>query len=141
MIKKIIKNLKPTDHDLNIKYTCTNCGSDHWVTEKAAKYHKFVIVCECDAVLKPRPIKETKFLYKKRKLKTSPEIDRTTERSQETMQDLDIDCLAKCCKVLEGYGFSQDEAESLLKQAYEETKSTDCITLVKYSLFKLGDKK
>jgi hypothetical protein len=126
---------------LNIKYTCTNCGSDHWVTEKAAQYHKFVIVCECDTVLKPRPIKETKFLYRKRQKKTSQEIDKTTAGSQESAQGLDVDCIAKCCKVLEGYGFSQAESESLLKLAYEETKSTDCITLIKYSLFKLGDKK
>lgn len=141
MIKKIIKNLKPTDYDLNIKYTCTNCGSDHWVTEKAAKYSKFVIVCECDTVLKPKPIQQTKFLYKKRKPKSQVFTETVENNTEAESENLSVDSLKKCCKVLEGYGFSQTEAESLLELAYAETKSTDCVELIKYSLFKLGDKK
>lgn len=138
MIKKIVKNLRPTDSDINLKYTCPNCYTDHWVSEKAARYSKFVIVCECDTILRLKTILKTKFVFKKRKTKASADIDKT--KTQEVSHDLPVDCFDKCAKILKGYGFNHTECENLLKSAYNDTKSTDCATLIKYSLLNFGDK-
>lgn len=132
MITKKIKNLKPTEYNIHIKYTCPVCDSNHWISEKEASYEKFVIVCDCDSILKPKTIESIRCRYKKKIVKQQPSVVITP-------QVLDNDILKRCCVSLEAYGFSIKEAENLIQQSYRETNSQDCIFLVKHSLLKLGE--
>jgi hypothetical protein len=68
-IKKI-KNLRPIDVDVNFKYVCPNCCLEHWVTLKQVQYNKFVIVCDCDVILKPKTVEKIRTVYHKKNVKS-----------------------------------------------------------------------
>jgi hypothetical protein len=130
MLQNQIKNLRPTDYDITFRYVCPNCSNDHWVRLKQVQYEKFVIVCDCDTILKIKPIESIKLKFK-RKPKT---------KKQEDKEEIQPDLLNRCCVALTSYGFSKKESESLVKECYAESKSKDCINLVKLSLSKFGEK-
>lgn len=125
-IKKI-KNLRPTETDGSFKYTCPNCSSDYWVALRQVRCKEFVIVCDCETVLKPKLVELIKIVYKKRKEKSSSE------------DVIDSEILDRCCKSLMSYGFDKEEAIKLIQKAYKDTKNTDCATLVKMSLSNFGE--
>jgi hypothetical protein len=125
-IKKI-KNLRPTETDGSFKYTCPNCSSDYWVSLRQVRCKEFVIVCDCETVLKPKLVELIKIVYKKRKEKSSSE------------DVIDSEILDHCCKSLMSYGFDKEEATKLIQKAYKDTKNTDCATLVKMSLSNFGE--
>jgi hypothetical protein len=127
-----IKNLRPIEIDASFKYVCPNCSGEYWVTLRQVKCEQFVIVCDCDTVLKPKPIEQIKIRYKKKKEKPTSE----TKISEDL---IDSEILDRCCKSLISYGFDREEAERLVKKAYSDTKNTDCATLVKMSLSKFGE--
>lgn len=129
--KNKIKNLKPIDLDLSFGYTCPSCSTVHWVRLKQAQYDKFVIVCECDTILKPRTVENIKILYKK---KRSTKVDNIESK------EIDSKILDICCKALLPYGFSKQEAQELIKKTYADCKSLDCSTLIKLSLTNFGEK-
>ena len=133
-IRTMIKHLKPVEYDIHIKYICPNCSGEHWVSDKEAKYEKFIIVCSCGDILKPKIIESIRFKYRKRKHKQTPII--TTETSSEILEDI----IKKCSDALVTYGFELKEAEERIRQAYNETNSKDYIFLVKHALLKLGEK-
>lgn len=122
-----IKNLRPTEIDGSFKYTCPNCSSDYWITLKQARCKDFVIVCDCETVLKPKPVELIKIVYKKKKDKIKSE------------DVIDAEILDRCCKSLASYGFDKEEATKLIQKAYKDTKNTDCATLVKMSLSNFGE--
>jgi len=129
MIQNQIKNLKPTDYDITFRYVCPNCFNDHWVRLKQVQYEKFVIVCDCDTILKIKPIELIKLKFKR---KPKKQID--------NKEEIQPDLLNRCCISLSAYGFSRKESESLVRECYSESKSKDCINLVKLSLSKFGEK-
>ena len=120
-----IKNLRPTDYDISLRYVCPNCSNEHWLRLKQAQYEKFVIVCDCDTLLKIKPIESIKFKFKKK---------------QNKKQEINGDLLTRCCNALSSYGFSRQESESLVKECYLENKTQDSMKLVKLSLSKFGEK-
>lgn len=127
-----IKNLRPTEIDGSFKYTCPNCSSDYWVTLNQVKCKEFVIVCDCESVLKPKVVELIKIVYKKREKKIVKE---------KVLKDsIDSEMLSRCCKVLSSYGFDKEEAEQLIKQAYSIDKNADCIKLVKVAISNFGGK-
>jgi hypothetical protein len=132
--KNKIKNLRPIDLDLTLGYTCPTCSTTHWVRLNQAQYDKFVIVCDCDTILKPKVIENVKILYKKKKSPTNTK----SEANQD--QEIDPKILETCCKALFSYGFSKLEAQDLIKKAYATCKSLDCSTLIKLSLSNFGEK-
>lgn len=132
MIASKIKNLRPTEIDGSFKYTCPNCSSDHWVTLKQARCEHFVIVCDCESVLKPKTVESIKIVYKKKKEKI------TTEKVPE--DSIDSEILNRCCKTLSSYGFDKEEAEQLIRKAYSSDKNADCIKLVKIAISNFGGK-
>ena len=135
--KNKIKNLKPIDLDLTFGYTCPSCSATHWVRLKQAQYDKFVIVCDCNAILKPRTIENIKILYKKKRVSTKAEAGGADAIQNE---EIDSKVLDTCCKSLLGYGFSKQEAQELVKKTYADCKSLDCSTLIKLSLTNFGGK-
>jgi hypothetical protein len=128
-----IKNLRPTETDGSFKYTCPNCSSDYWATLKQVRCKHFVIVCDCETVLKPKPIETIKIVYKKKKEKPSLE----TKKSEDIISS---EILDRCCKTLISYGFDKEEAEDLIKKAYSIDKNADCVKLVKIALSNFGEK-
>ena len=127
-IKKI-KNLRPIDVDVNLKYVCPNCCLEHWVTLKQVQYSKFVIVCDCDVILKPKTVEKIRTVYHKKNVKSK--IDETT---------IDPKLLNVCCRTLETYGFGKEESVILVKKAYLDTKSIEAAVLIKHSLSNFGEK-
>jgi hypothetical protein len=128
MIQNQIKNLRPTDYDITFRYVCPNCSNEHWVRLKQVQYEKFVIVCDCDTILKIKPIESIKLKFKRK------------PKKQENKEEIQLELLNRCCMALSSYGFSRKESESLVKECYAESKSKDCINLVKLSLSKFGEK-
>jgi hypothetical protein len=126
-----MRNLKPTNCDITLRYVCPNCSNEHWIRLKQAQYEKFVIVCDCDIILKTKPIVSVKILYRKKK---------SEKKVVHKQEEIDSAILDRCFNSLSAYGFSRKESESLVKECYKESKSTDCITLVKLSLSKFGEK-
>ena len=126
---KII-NLKPIEVDSSFKYICPVCENEHWVFLRQVKYNKFVLVCECGNILKPKTIESLKVIYKKRRKKIL-DIEEAT---------IGTDLLNRCSEVLIKYGFNKKEAEDLVKNAYISNTTADCSTLVKMALSKFGEK-
>ena len=133
-MKNKIKNLRPIDLDLSLGYACPTCSTTHWVRLNQAQYDKFVIVCDCDTILKPKVVEDVKILYKKKKSPTN------TKSESNQNQEIDPKILETCCKALFSYGFSKLEAQDLIKKAYATCKSLDCSTLIKLSLSNFGEK-
>jgi len=133
--KHKIKNLKPIDLDLSFGYTCPSCSTIHWVRLKQAQYDKFVIVCDCDTILKPKTVESIKILYKKKRASINVDSGDLVKN-----EELDPKVLDTCCKALLAYGFSKQEAQELVKKTYADCKSLDCSTLIKLSLTNFGEK-
>ena len=133
--KHKIKNLKPIDLDLSFGYTCPSCSTIHWVRLKQAQYDKFVIVCDCDTILKPKTVESIKILYKKKRASINVDSGDLVKN-----EELDPKVLNTCCKALLAYGFSKQEAQELVKKTYADCKSLDCSTLIKLSLTNFGEK-
>jgi hypothetical protein len=129
---KKIKNLRPIDLDLTMGYACPSCSTMHWVKLNQAQYDKFVIVCGCNTILKPKTVENIKILYKTKKV--SNKINSIKN------EEIDSKILDICVKALMPYGFSKQEAQDLVKKTYTDCKSLDCSTLIKLSLTNIGEK-
>jgi hypothetical protein len=141
MKTKTLKNQKPIDIDLHIKYACPNkdCGYHHWLSLKETQTKNFKVVCDCALVFKPKRIKTIKITY-------ASSVSKTTKRKEVTKSSaIDNDdksipsyLLEKSIKILVGYGFDKDEAEKLLKDSYSKNPELDCGKLVKNTLVLFG---
>lgn len=160
MIKLKIKNVKPIEIDAHFKYRCPKCGWDHWISLKEAKTKNFKIVCDCNTSFKPKQIKNISIEYciKNKSSKLTPtsqdsiqsnitSINNTqSETKIEVVEKpvirnlLDKEILDKCSKLLISYGFTSNEAKTLINQAYEKTNSDNVGLLVKNALELIGDK-
>lgn len=125
----IKKNLRPTDIDAHIKYQCPKCGIQHWISLKEAKTKNFKVVCDCDTVFKPKQIERLKIIYSHNKKPKK-------EDSQEILVPGEI--LNKCSSILITYGFTKQEADNMIKKAYIQNQTNDCVQLIKYTLETLG---
>lgn len=140
---KILKNQKPIDSDIHLKYRCPKpkCGLEHWLSLKEAKTKNFKIVCDCGLIFQPKPIKNVRVSFKrKRKSKT-----RLVEPSQEpntnsTPEKVISPTVQKyCVDKLIGYGFTNVEALTFVSNAHNKFHTSDPILLLKYILQNLGD--
>ena len=128
--QKILKNQKPTDLDIHVKYTCGNCGCVHWLFLKEAQTKNYKIVCDCDTVIKPKTVRKIKVLYETKALKKV--------LPTEVSQEIPVDLLKKCVTILTGYGFDKEESEILTKKHYKTNPSLNCVDLIKYILKSFG---
>jgi len=87
-------------------------------------------VCDCESVLKPKPVESIKIVYKKKKEKTISKDN----------NEISPEILNRCCETLIPYGFDKEEAEQLIRKAYSIDKNADCIKLVKMVIFDFGGK-
>jgi hypothetical protein len=134
-MSRIKKNQKPIDNDAHFKYRCPNCDVDHWISFNQAKTKNYKIVCDCDTVIQPKRIKKIKIVYYDNLQKqTTKEI----VSSNSSPVNIDSALLSKCVGVLVGYGFTGNEAESMVKQTHAMFPTDDCIVLIKKTLESIG---
>jgi len=133
--KQTIKNLRPTEFNLHLKYVCPMCSVEHWLSLEEAKTKGYLIVCDCDSVLRVKLIDSLgiKF-YKKQKSTKTVESEKVIETDK-----ISLDLLSKCCTILSSYGYEKSEVEYLIIKTYENSPTTDIKTLVKNTLMKIGD--
>jgi hypothetical protein len=111
------------------------CSVEHWLSLEEAKTKGYLIVCDCDSVLRVKLIDSLgiKF-YKKQKSTKTVESEKVIE-----IDKISIDLLSKCCTILSSYGYEKSEVEHLIIKTYENSPTTDIKTLVKNTLMKIGD--
>lgn len=136
---KTLKNQKPIDIDVHLKYLCpnTNCGYSHWLSLKETQTKNFKVVCDCGTVFLPKSIKKLKVVYcatKKIFEKKTKNVITIAKEDSDISQEL----LDKAKKTLIAYGFDAIEAESLIKDSYKQKPEQDCVKLVKNTLVLFG---
>jgi hypothetical protein len=134
---KTLKNQKPIDTDIHLKYLCpnTSCGYTHWLSLKETQTKNFKVVCDCGTVFQPKTVKKLKLIYLARKKSCSNQ----TKTSVATIDnEVPQDLLNKAKKILIGYGFDALEAENLIKDSFKQKPEKDCVKLVKNTLVLFG---
>jgi hypothetical protein len=130
MKTKKIKNLKPIELNIHIKYKCPECDVEHWLSFEEAKTKEYVIVCCCKAKLKVKPIKSIGIVYSKSKsCKPNP---------QKQSQTIPIALLESCAKILAGYGYSSKEAKTLIEESYSRNPTDNALVIIKNILTTIG---
>lgn len=136
--KKILKNQKPIDTDIHLKYRCSepDCGCEHWLSLKETQTKKFRVVCECGLVFQPKAIKNVKIIFAKKKPQVIvPVKPQTIPKNIEIPKDIQEYCIGK----LIGYGFTTNEALTFSARAYTKCQTTNATLLLKYILTNLGE--
>jgi hypothetical protein len=133
--KQIVRNLRPTELNVHLKYVCPACSVEHWLSLEEAKTKGYLIVCDCDSVLKVKLVDSLKVKFYKKE--TGTKIAKS-EKVEETSK-IDVDLLSKCCTILVGYGYDKSEIEKLITKTYQSNPTTDIKTLVKNTLMNIGD--
>ena len=133
--KQTIKHLRPTELNVHLKYTCPTCSIEHWLSLEEAKTKGYLIVCDCNSILKVKLVDSLKVkFYKKEKSTKIVESEKVVETEK-----ISVDLLSKCCTILSSYGYEKSEVEHLIIKTYENSPTTDIKTLVKNTLMKIGD--
>lgn len=127
-MKTIQKRLKPIDIDTHLKYECPHCSAIHWLTLKETQTKGFIIVCECNNVLRVQTVSKIKIAYR-----------RKTKKHKTVTQSNDVDIVGKCAKILINYGFETDEATALVEKAITVSKETDVVKIIKLCLSIFGE--
>lgn len=129
---RIIRNQTPIDCDAHFKYVCPNpkCSIQHWQSLQQVKVKNYKIVCDCGFIIKPKQIKSIDISY----------VNDEENGSKDTNKIISSDLLDKSTKILVNYGFTKEEASSMIKDAYDKNPTTECSTLVKQTLESFGVK-
>jgi hypothetical protein len=134
-------NQKPTEHDIHLKYLCSHCGETHWLSFLEASTKNFKIVCCCGNTFKVKRVDGFKLKYANRK-KKSTVVQHTTNpmvSNSLTEQEIPIDLLHNCVKILIGYGYDKQESIELLSSTYRKNPVDSVSSLVKQTLASLKD--
>ena len=143
ILKKKTKNLRPIEIDGHFKYRCPNCGIDHWASFKEASTKNFIIVCDCETVFSIKRILNLDIIYSSKKKKIQKTVEPTTTIEKvvkDTVESVKIpdQTLSKATKMLIALGFMKDEAEIMLKGAYDASPTENIALLVKNAVAKIG---
>lgn len=130
MKPKKIKNLKPIELNLHIKYKCPKCDVEHWLSLDEAKTKEYITVCYCKTKLKVKPIKSIRIVYSK-----SRPSKLKSEKESETIP---IALLENCVKILTGYGYSSKESKALVEESYSKNPVDDALVIIKNILTTIG---
>jgi transcription elongation factor Elf1 len=120
-------NLKPVEHDVHLKYLCPVCNEVHWLSLNEAKTKNFTVVCECGEAFRVKRVSQIKLDYAKRKI-------------QKEKQSIPLDLLDRSVKILIPYGFTKEEASSMLSESYSKNPIENILLLIKQTLENLGEK-
>lgn len=144
--------LKPASKDIYYEYVCPKCGCNHWINHKEACTKNFKIVCDCDIIIRPKRIIDTEIVYAQHKKPSSPSPVKPLENNETPIEDivdhspdgkeeeaiLDDYVLSEASKILVGYGYEDNEADDLIRKAFELEKQNDISVLVKAVLKGIG---
>lgn len=119
-----MKNLKPTEYDLHLKYSCPYCEYSHWLSIYEAQTDKFLIVCDCKKILRVKTVDSFKIKYKPKK---------------NAVNKNEKDYINKVISGLINYGFSKQEATEAVEKTIKENNITDPIQILKIALKKIGE--
>lgn len=130
IVKATKRNQKPIDSDVHFKYRCpnSNCSADHWRTLKEVSVKNFKIVCYCGLIIKPKQIKGIKIKYKE-------DIKLEEKKINSNIPE---DLLTKSIEILTNYGFTYEEAGTLIKSSYLDKPTDNCVILIKNTLENIG---
>ena len=130
----IQKRQKPIDYDVHLKYRCSSCERDHWLSLAEAKTKNFKIVCECGLAIKPKLINQIKLIYH-----SSHKSKLTTIKTEQKVEEnVPVDLLNKCTKILGDYGFEPSEAKKMVTKCFVEQPTSNCLELIKHVLTYFG---
>lgn len=138
-------NLEPVEADINLKYKCPSCGSEHWLSHKETKIHDFKVFCEiCENILTPKPVKSitVNFIEQQQKQQENKQQQRKEEQKEEEEEEKqtvsDLDFISEAENALIGFGFTKREAKEMIALEYKKTGEKNPAKLVKFSLDLLG---
>lgn len=145
---QLIKNLKPSEIEAHLKYKCPACEISHWISLKEASTRGFIIVCECNVILKPKLITDLRIKYEKKKTitKIEPIEENISQDKSETIEIKESEIkeppklvppkelFDSCVPVLQNYGFTQSEASELIDKTYQQHSSCNLTDFIKYCL-------
>jgi hypothetical protein len=137
MNQKILKNQKPTDYDIHLKYLCSECGGAHWLSYLEASTKNFKIVCCCGNVFGVRRVTGFNLDYFSKPKTTEAAAQISEEVKKEEPKDIPLQLLNKASKVLVGYGFTMAESISMIKSCYSSNPTEDISVLIKQTLVSL----
>ena len=126
-LKKKLKNQKPIEFDIHLKYRCSKCNQEHWLSYQEASTKNFKIVCFCKNIFYVQRICAFKVKY-------------FNSQKKQISSSIDKNALKKSANILVNYGFSDEEAKKLIKKSYDINPTNDCSLLVKQALELLKDK-
>lgn len=126
-----MKNQKPIEIDAHFKYRCpkSSCGYDHWLSLKETQTKNFKIVCDCGYVFRSKQIKKLKIVFCDTEIAPGKETPAVIEKPK-----IPIDLSDGSVRLLVGYGFTKEEASTLVEEAYYRNPVTSGSLLVKYIL-------
>lgn len=127
MKTKKIRNLKPLECVADLKYRCSNCGLDHWVSLKEAKTSGFIIVCDCDTLLKVKPIKTINITYIE---EAKEQVNTSSLENTKAFPKTDEKILKQACSVLSNYGFTAQESMQMALKCADKEVFTDVKLLI-----------
>ena len=132
-----MKNQKPIDFDVHLKYLCNRCGSIHWLSFKEASTDDFKIVCDCDNVFTVRRVSAIKIKYFDKAETKSQTVETealkpSTEPS--VFRQISRDLLEQTIKALIPYGFTSTEAKEMVTKSYRDNPNDNALMLVKQVL-------
>jgi DNA-directed RNA polymerase subunit RPC12/RpoP len=122
--KKMKKNQKPIDYDINLKYKCpSGCGNILWLSIQEAQTKNYKVVCDyCNTIFIPKRVSKFKILYDTIK------------------KNIPDDLLKKCVDSLVKYGYTESDIERTAIQIYRKSQTDNTLELIKAILEKLNDK-
>ena len=132
-----MKNQKPVEFDIHLKYLCNKCGSPHWLSFKEASTEQFKIVCDCDNVFTVRRVSAIKIKYFDQSEIKKPAIEIPVSKSSPepiVIKQIPNDLLQRTIKVLIPYGFTSSEATEMVTKSYSDHPNDNALILVKQVL-------
>lgn len=130
-VKNKIKNIKPVECVADLRYLCTNCGLDHWISLREAKTKNFMIVCDCETLLKVKQIQTINVVYvEDTTLQNSSVNGKYTPSDASVIKQTDTKIVSQACAILSTYGFTKQEALEIATRYTEKESFTDVKTLV-----------
>jgi len=159
-MKTINKNtqtsvLEPVEIDAYFKYVCRSCGCSHWASQKEVSQSGFIIVCDCNVVIKPRNIKDLTPNY----LETKTKKRRKNRKKKQVVEGQVIEPIDDeefslaitekkpvhneeningAIKVLIGYGYEEKEASNMIYGILDICVDENISNLVKTALKNIG---
>ena len=128
------KNLKPIEFHVNLKYKCPQCFIDHWLSLKETQTKGFIVVCDCGCVFKVRQVDTIKVIHtKKQKIQEKIKVD-----IPDDLVEIPEPLLKSCITILASYGFTTEEAATIIKDQYYKDKTDNVSDLIKNCLKSIG---